>query len=162
MLWLLRIRIHLILFNVSINSTSEEVLWRLAVYERVHASYLFPLIPLPKKCCDFGIDPNLVSNVVSINSTSEEVLWPYNAADQGVTSDVSINSTSEEVLWHLWWWIGWYLSTWFPLIPLPKKCCDFPGFLSDVASMEFPLIPLPKKCCDPGWGAMVANDWSFH
>ena len=38
----------------------------------------FPLIPLPKKCCDLNDDfENIEIAAVSINSTSEEVLWRY-------------------------------------------------------------------------------------
>ena len=36
----------------------------------------------------------------------------------------------------------------FPLIPLPKKCCD--EVMANLAArgVRVPLIPLPKKCCD--------------
>ena len=36
----------------------------------------------------------------------------------------------------------------FPLIPLPKKCCDFRCQQPLYRACTFPLIPLPKKCCD--------------
>ena len=59
---------------VSINSTSEEVLWRQEALRRKN-----------------GLG-------VSINSTSEEVLWREKMGGMA-KSQVSINSTSEEVLW---------------------------------------------------------------
>ena len=36
----------------------------------------------------------------------------------------------------------------FPLVPLPKKRCDKKDYKRDYAEYLFPLVPLPKKRCD--------------
>ena len=89
-------------FLVSINSTSEEVLWH-GPKPPSEEDKKFPLIPLPKKCCDQILSKHKhMKTKVSINSTSEEVLWLTPIAGE----------------------CSYRLFRMFPLIPLPKKCCD--------------------------------------
>ncbi len=110
-----------LLTNVSINSTSEEVRSNNPIRPTITSGLWFPLIQLPRKSealdlVGFGVD-----RYVSINSTSEEVrssLQPF--CPIGVNLQVSINSTSEEVRSSrkLYFWCR---PEMFPLIQLPRK-----------------------------------------
>ena len=135
--------------QVSINSTSEEVLWPNVSLPRIQTIALFPLIPLPKKCCDATAVGAIVWDsafplIPLPKKCCDWTTWVQSLA----SSAVSINSTSEEVLWRRVLGRGLFDASQFPLIPLPKKCCDqvHGGGLFD--GNLFPLIPLPKKCCD--------------
>ena len=50
----------------------------------------------------------------------------------------------------------------FPLVPLPKKCCDEINYLFCECDDKFPLVPLPKKCCDALGALSDVAVTSFH